>query len=237
MEKNAKEVAKWMLVPETIEVCTSLLKNKFEGSYLEGFETLISNLKSNTSSIKKPILKNKNWFDRDCVQLKRTYNKEKEKCGSEGVLAEINCSSQDKKYPFSGISLEDWGNPFTPINQVPIHAWEEYFRELYTDPDYVTKESQISLDQTLTGPRLHQERYPESQNTQQLKAQYKALLKEKKSGSEGVLAEINCSSQDKNTSFSGISLEDWEIPLPLLIRYQYMPGKNILESYIQTLTM
>ncbi|KAG8134208.1 hypothetical protein E2320_007336, partial [Naja naja] len=100
-EKNAKEVPKWMLVPETIELCTSLLKNKFEGSYLEGFETLISNLKlvlinRILAQSKKPILKKK-------------------------------------------IGL---------IEIVPIHAWEEYFRELYTDPDYITKESQISLDQT-----------------------------------------------------------------------------------------
>ncbi|KAG8129374.1 hypothetical protein E2320_016043, partial [Naja naja] len=62
-----------MLVPETIELCTSLLKIRFE--------TLISNLKSVLinrilAQSKKPILKNKNWFDRDCVQLKRTYNKE-----------------------------------------------------------------------------------------------------------------------------------------------------------------
>ncbi|ETE56113.1 hypothetical protein L345_18177, partial [Ophiophagus hannah] len=80
-EKNAKEVTKWMLVPETIELRTSLLKNKFEGSYLEGFETLISNLKSVLTNrilaqSKKLILKSKNWFDRDCMQLKRTYNKE-----------------------------------------------------------------------------------------------------------------------------------------------------------------
>ncbi|KAG8137552.1 hypothetical protein E2320_004788, partial [Naja naja] len=88
-EKNAKEVTKWMLVPETIELRRSLLKNKFEGSYLEGFETLISNLKSRIGEI-----------------------------------------------------------PPTTTNQVPIHAWEEYFRELYTDLDYVTKESQISLDRT-----------------------------------------------------------------------------------------
>uniref|UniRef100_A0A2D4GJ12 Endonuclease/exonuclease/phosphatase domain-containing protein n=3 Tax=Micrurus TaxID=8634 RepID=A0A2D4GJ12_MICCO len=38
-EENAKEVTKWMLAPEIIELRTSLLNNKFEGSYLDRFET------------------------------------------------------------------------------------------------------------------------------------------------------------------------------------------------------
>ncbi|KAG8139096.1 hypothetical protein E2320_001877, partial [Naja naja] len=171
MEKNAKEVAKWMLVPETIELRTSLLKNKFEGSYLEGFETLISNLKSVLinrilAQSKKPILKNKNWFDRDCLKAQyKTLLKEKKSAALKESWQRLIAAVKTKIHPFSGISLEDWGNPLTPINQVPIHAWEEYFRELYTDPDYVTKESQISLDQTLTGPVTPGE-ISESQNTQ-----------------------------------------------------------------------
>ncbi|KAG8134738.1 hypothetical protein E2320_007832, partial [Naja naja] len=146
----------------TIELRTSLLKNKFEGSYLEGFETLISNLKSVLinrilAESKKPILKNKNWFDRDCVQLKRTYNKEyrktllKEKKSAalkeswQRLIAAVKTKNTSL---FWHITRGLGKSPLLPINQVPIHAWEEYFRELYTDPDYVTKESQISLDQT-----------------------------------------------------------------------------------------
>ncbi|KAG8127323.1 hypothetical protein E2320_014247, partial [Naja naja] len=127
---------------------------------------------------KKPILKNKNWFDRHCVQLKRTYNKEYRKrknAPSEDhthylkqLKAQYKTLLKEKK---SAARKESWQrliaavktkntslfwhitrglgkSPLPPINQVPIHAWEEYFRELYTDPDYVTKESQISLDQT-----------------------------------------------------------------------------------------
>ncbi|KAG8139722.1 hypothetical protein E2320_002503 [Naja naja] len=160
-EKNAKEVTKWMLVPGTIELHTSLLKNKFEGSYLEGFETLISNLKSVLTNrilaqSKKLILKNKNWFDRDCMQLKRTYNKEyrknpakrKEKALKESWHRLIAAVKTKNTSLFWHITRGLGKSPLPPTNQVPIHAWEEYFRELYTDPDYVTKESQISLDQT-----------------------------------------------------------------------------------------
>ncbi|ETE69466.1 hypothetical protein L345_04740, partial [Ophiophagus hannah] len=177
-EKNAKEVTKWMLVPGTIELRTSLVRNEFEGSYLRGKKT----------HSKKPILKNKKWFDRDCVQLKRIYNKEyrnSKNAPSEDhthylkqVKAQYKIFLKEKK---SAALKESWHrliapvktknaslfwyitrglgkSPLFPTNQVPIHAWEEYFRELYTDPDYVT--AKLIWPKLLTGPRLHQERYP-----------------------------------------------------------------------------
>ncbi|KAG8147393.1 hypothetical protein E2320_000014, partial [Naja naja] len=157
--------------PQIVQPWLESQNTQFEGSYLEGFETLISNLKSVLinrilAQSKKPILKNKNWFDRDCVQLKRTYNKEYRKSK--------NAPSEDHTH---------------------------YLK--------------------------------------QLKAQYKTLLKEKKSAAlKESWQRLTAAVKTKIHPFSGISLEDWGNPLyPLLIRYRYMPGKNILESYIQTLTI
>ncbi|KAG8136619.1 hypothetical protein E2320_005183, partial [Naja naja] len=125
-----------MLVPETIELCTSLLKNNFEGSYLEGI-----------GKAKRPSEDHSHYLKQLKAQYK-TLLKEKKSAALKESWQRLTAAVKTKIHPFSGISLEDWEIPFTPINQVPIHAWEEYFRELYTDPDYVTKESQISLDQT-----------------------------------------------------------------------------------------
>uniref|UniRef100_A0A2D4I554 Uncharacterized protein n=1 Tax=Micrurus lemniscatus lemniscatus TaxID=129467 RepID=A0A2D4I554_MICLE len=154
-----------MLVPEIIELRLSILNNKFEGSYLDGFETLISNLKMVLTNrilaqSKKLILKNKNWFDRDCVQLKKTYNEEYRKSKNapsedhthylKQLKAQYKTLLKEKK---SAALEESWHrliaavktkntslfwhsarglgkSPLPPTNQVPIHAWEGYFREL-----------------------------------------------------------------------------------------------------------
>ncbi|KAG8139400.1 hypothetical protein E2320_002167, partial [Naja naja] len=114
-----------MLVPETIELHTSLLKNKFEGSYLEGFETLISNLKSQLKAQYKTLLKEKK-----SAALKESWHR---------LIAAVKTKNTSL---FWHIIRGLGKSPLPPTNQ------EEFFRELYIDPDYVTKESQISLDQT-----------------------------------------------------------------------------------------
>ncbi|KAG8139376.1 hypothetical protein E2320_002140, partial [Naja naja] len=130
------------------------------------------------AQFKKPILKNKSWFDRDCVQLKRTYNKEYRKSKNAPSEDHTHYLKQSKAQYKTLLKKrkESWHrliaavetknislfwhitrglgkSPLSPTNQVPIHAREEYFRELYTVPDIVTKESQISWDQTPYWPQ------------------------------------------------------------------------------------